>query len=856
MLKYSLLTILTLIALTGLAQDSKPAFDTTKHTTIPEIVVSASRVPESILRSPISIMKLNSRDIKNLGAINSFDALGGLTGVHVIIPGLGFQIINTRGFANTTNVRFSQLVDGIDNQAPHIGAPIANALGASELDIDAIEIIPGTASALYGMNAINGLANIKTKNPFTSEGLSIRQLTGVNHIGNIDSYGPEVYSETNIRFAKKVNKYFAFKVNGAITKGRDWVANNTTDLAPTINSSVGLTGANNPAYDEVNSYGNESSDRRTLTLNGKKYVVARTGYRETDIDDYNLQNYKGDLGLYIRPKESHELSITYKGALINSLYQRSNRFRLKDYVLNQFTIDYHTSIFEFRTYLTQENTGHSYNIRSLAENMDKNFKSDDNWYAGFTSAYNNAINGGSNIASAMKIARQATDNGRYIPGTATWNKVSDSLVNINNWDYGAALRVQSYLYHAEGLLHWDKLFPSLNKMPGIQLLSGFDYRTYIIVPDGNYFINPVDTGKNLTYSKIGGFTQINKDLFDKKIRLGATIRADYGEYFDWKINPRITCVYTPKETINFRASYQSGYRFPSIFEGFSNVISGGVKRVGGLKIMSNGVFENSYTKASIDAFQAKVNTDVNTGGLTLTQAINQEKSMIKKNPYTYLQPEYVRATEFGFRGLALNKLLFIDADFYYNSYDNFIAQVEASTPKNTNPDSLATSMYTISKQNRYRLWTNSKSKINTFGASLGLRYKISKKFTWTGNLSWSQLDKTDNRDGLEDGFNTPNFIYKTTLITESIWKHLGASITYRYQTQYDYVSFLVNGTVPSYWTLDAQVNYQFTKPGITTKLGATNLLNKTYYTMLGGSEIGGLYYLSLTYDLFKRDESN
>lgn len=53
----------------------------------------------------------------------------------------------------------------MDNQAPHLGAPIANALGANDLDIDKIEIIPGTAAALYGMNAINGLANIQTKNP-------------------------------------------------------------------------------------------------------------------------------------------------------------------------------------------------------------------------------------------------------------------------------------------------------------------------------------------------------------------------------------------------------------------------------------------------------------------------------------------------------------------------------------------------------------------------------------------------------------------------------------------------------------------------------------------------------------------
>ena len=63
-----------------------------------------------------------------------------MKGVQVITPSLAYKVINTRGFANTTNVRFTQLIDGVDNQAPHIGAPIANALGATDLDIDKIEI--------------------------------------------------------------------------------------------------------------------------------------------------------------------------------------------------------------------------------------------------------------------------------------------------------------------------------------------------------------------------------------------------------------------------------------------------------------------------------------------------------------------------------------------------------------------------------------------------------------------------------------------------------------------------------------------------------------------------------------------
>jgi hypothetical protein len=75
-------------------------------------------------------------------------------------------------------------------------------------------------------------------------------LTGTNHVGNIDSYSPQLYSQTNIRYAKAFNSHFAFKINGSYTNGQDWVADNRTDIASTLNSSVGLTGADNPAYDE------------------------------------------------------------------------------------------------------------------------------------------------------------------------------------------------------------------------------------------------------------------------------------------------------------------------------------------------------------------------------------------------------------------------------------------------------------------------------------------------------------------------------------------------------------------------------------------------------------------------------
>ena len=163
-------------------QDTIKSIDSLRNQSLDEVVISASRTTESIMKSPVSIETVNSIYFKKSASPSFFDALENVKGVQMLTPSLGFKIINTRGFANTTNVRFTQMVDGIDNQAPHIGAPIGNAMGPSDLDIERVEIIPGTASALYGLNAINGLANFITKDPFTNTGITFQQKTGVNHV--------------------------------------------------------------------------------------------------------------------------------------------------------------------------------------------------------------------------------------------------------------------------------------------------------------------------------------------------------------------------------------------------------------------------------------------------------------------------------------------------------------------------------------------------------------------------------------------------------------------------------------------------------------------------------------------------
>ncbi len=821
--------------------------DTLKSQVLNEVVISASRIKEKYLKSSTSIELLTLKQIQQSPALSYFDAIENMRGVQLITPSLGFRVYNARGFTNTTNVRFVQLVDGIDNQAPHIGSPIASAMTPNDLDIRQVEMIPGVASALYGMNSLNGLVNLITLNPFELEGLSIQQKTGVNHI-NSGAINPKLFTETNIRFAKKLSEKWAFKTNFTYQKGYDWIANSTLDLNPTANTSVGLVGNDNVGADYVNSYGNESSNRRTLTLSGKRYVVARTGYFEEEVTDYSINNLKGDFTVNYRLKPNHEISYIFKYAQLDNVYQRTNRFRLDDYRLLQNALVYQNPNTQIKAYLTSENTGNSYNIRSMAENIDRSYKTDNVWFTDFMNEYNNQSKQGKTTIDALNIARTFADKGRPQPNTQQFNDLITKLGDVNNWDIGAALRVKSYLLHTEGLTDLsNKLSPNLQKY-GFGLLAGFDYRNYFVIPDGNYFINPKESGKNLTYWKAGGFVQLSKKFFDEKLKFILTLRGDKNQYFNFRFNPRGSMVYSLNEDNHFRISYQNGYRFPSLFEAFSNINSGGVKRVGGLPIMSQGIFENSYLRKTIDDFTAAVNQDINVNKLSQNDAILKNKDLLRKNDYSYLQPEYVNSFEIGYKGYPLGKRLFVDADFYYNVYRNFMAQIEANIPTGTNADSLAFYMYDRNKQARYRLWTNSKTIVRNYGGGISLTYNFYKNFTITSNTSFAKLKNVANNDGFEEAFNTPRWIVNVGINNSTITKNIGFGINYKFQEAFLWQSALATGTVPKIHNVDAQLTYYLRKQGLQLKIAGTNILNRQYVSFIAGPTIGAFYYVTITFN--------
>lgn len=828
------------------------------------VVVTASRRSENILKSPVTIEKLDLRAIKQSPAPTFFDALENLKGVQMTTLSIGYKVPNTRGFAGTTNSRFLQMVDGVDNISPGIGAPVANAVGPSELDIESVELIPGAASAVYGLNAINGISNLKTKNPFIYQGLSVYVKEGVNHVDG-KYLSPSLYSEYALRYAKALSQKFAFKINATYINGKDWVANDNTDQYYTAgnktNTSLGVGAANNPGADLINRYGDEyNSDMKTLTLHGKTYDVARTGYFEKDLTDYAVKNSKVDVGLYYKFGHDLEASYTYRIGIVSNNYQRGNRIRLNGEQIQQHAFEIKNNDFFLKAYYTHENTGtNSFNFRPLAENIDMSFKKSPQWWTDYTNAFNTAyVANGGDIAASHAAARASADNGRFLPGTHAFDSVRNVIIHTNNWDtVGAQLLLKSAFYHIEGQYDFTKFTKT------VQLLAGGNYRRYIVTPDGNEFINPeqfTDPSKansKFYYYNYGLFVQAAKKLLADKLKITASVRVDKTEYFDAKLNPRIAAVYSPSDLNNFRASYQNGYRFPTLFEGFAYVNNGGVRRLGGLPVIAQplNVFENSYLNSSVTAFKNAVNADIN-NGVSKNTAIAQESNVLVKSTYNYIQPEHMNSFEVGYKGILLNNQLFVDVDYYYNVYDNFIGQLDVTQPirgtigqSGGSNDSAAYFAYTGGTSvKKYKMWTNSKSKISNEGFDIGLNYNFYKQFNLGANLSYANLVQVNNSDAFTPAFNTPKWMTNISFGNTQIAKNTGFNIVWHWQDAFYWNSPLANGIVNAYSTIDAQITRKIPELKTTIKVGGTNIFN-TYHTQyIGGPSIGGFYYVTFVFD--------
>jgi iron complex outermembrane recepter protein len=684
-----------------------------------EIVVSASRAEESIMKSPVSIEKMDILAVQQTGADNYYKGLANLKGVDVTTSSVNFQIINARGFNSTGNTRFVQLTDGMDTQAPALNFPIGNLNGPSELDVESVEMIPGAASALYGPNAFNGILLVKSKSPFEYQGLSAFAKLGVNHVGDsqldtegqagasgkIGPGGAQPMQEYALRYAKAFNNKFAFKVALSYMQATDWYGTNQRDKAAIQNTTTGI----NPGAERVHSFGDEVgtnvallglSSAFTTGINAAglgsflpylpNQVVSRTPYQEQFLVDYNAKNLKANVALHYRITDKIELIGQWNYGGGTSVYTGAQRYSLKDFFINQAKLELKGDNFFLRGYTTAENSGDSYIADLTGVLVNRAWKSDSQWFGDYSAGYLTALaQGGFNpalgqdpsaalINAAHLAGRANADNGRFLPGSQQFEdakRTARSAVIPG----GSLFADKTAMYHYEGQYNFK------NQVKFMELMVGASFRYFDLQSNGTIF--PDGPNNKITIQETGAYVQAAKKVLDDKLKITGSVRYDKNQNFNAQFNPRISAVFSPTEKHNFRVSLQTGFRNPTTQAQHIDLNVLTARLLGGLPYYAQkyDIFNNAYTQASVNDYTRTLTQNLANpayvaglgGRANAGLALGDPSTLARLQPITGfspVKPEQVRSIEVGYKGLIGDKILF-DIAYYYNSYTNFITQL-------------------------------------------------------------------------------------------------------------------------------------------------------------------------------------
>ena len=555
-----------------------------------EIVVSASRVEESVMKSPVAIEKMDIRNIRETPSANFYDALANLKGIDMTTQGVLFKSINMRGFGATGNPRTVQMIDGMDNQAPGLNFSLDNIIGMSELDVENVEVLPGAASALYGPNAINGLVLMNSKSPFLYQGLSANVKSGIMHESH-RSKATTPFVDATIRYAKAFNNKVAFKVNLSYIQAKDWEATNYNNLNVGGSADPRRGAGTDLDYDGVNVYGDEvqtniNAVAGTLAANGlipqaavalvPNTFVSRTGYQEKDLVDYNTKSFKANAALHYRINEKIEAIAQVNYGYGTTVYTGTGRYSLRDFNLTQAKLELRSDNFVIRAYTTQERSGKSYLAGLAAVSMLNDFKPHSTWFGQYVGAFATARAAGTTEEQAHLAARQFADKDMPMPGTAAYDQLLDKYRNMPIVEGGGGFADKTNLYHIEGFYNFK------NEVKFVELLAGANYRLYELRSAGTLFADTKE-GRNgkIPITEYGAFLQAGKSMLSDHLKLTGSIRYDKNENFDGQFTPRISAVTTFGEH-NIRVSYQTGFRIPTTQNQYIDLRTPSGTLIGGL----------------------------------------------------------------------------------------------------------------------------------------------------------------------------------------------------------------------------------------------------------------------------------
>ncbi|GAB2764283.1 hypothetical protein GCM10027275_01710 [Rhabdobacter roseus] len=596
-----------------------------------EVIVSASRVEESVMKSPVAVERMDIRAIRETPAANFYDGLANLKGIDMATQGMLFKSINMRGFGATGNPRMVQMIDGMDNSAPGLNFPVDNIVGMPELDVESVDILPGAASALYGPNAINGLVLMNSKSPFLYQGLSATLRGGLMHEAS-RAQATTPFTDVSVRYAKAFNDRLAFKVNFSYLQAKDWEATNYANLNVGGNADPNRGAGTKLDYDGVNVYGDEAQaniNTVALALAAQGLLpaaavglvpsvnVSRTGILERDLVDYNTRSFKFNGGLHYRVNDKIEAVAQLNYGYGTTVYTGTGRYALRNFNITQGKLELRGDNFTLRAYTTQERSGDSYTAGLAAVFLNEAWKPSSQWFGQYTGAFAQARAQGVPEAQAHLAARGVADTGRPIPGTEAYSVLYERVRNTAINEGGGAFSDKSNLYHAEGLYNFK------NEIKFVEILAGANYRLYELRSAGTLFADQVeDRNGKITIGEYGGFVQAGKNLLQNHLRLTGSIRYDKNQNFKGQFTPRVSAVTTFGEH-NIRLSYQTGFRIPTTQNQYIDLLVPNARLIGGLpEFVQRYGLNNAYTRENV----AQYGDAVLQG--TQNQAIQQQATQL------------------------------------------------------------------------------------------------------------------------------------------------------------------------------------------------------------------------------------
>lgn len=826
-----------------------------------EVVISASRVEKSVLRSSLSVERLNLRDIEQMPAANFYDGLYQIKGVDMNVHGLTFQLPNTRGFNDYTNTRMNQVVDGMENIAPGLSFAAGNIFGLPQIDVESVEMIVGASTVLYGPGGMNGTLVMKSKDPFRYQGLSVSLQSGVMNVGSETLESATPLFDVSLRYAKVFKDRIAIKVVGSYLTATDWQASDLRDRSDLKDPS--LTRQSNPGYDGVNVYGDESlvslnlqevadqviqgiAEAQGILPGSPEYEnlynraipffpnqnVTRTGWVEKSLADSKTENIRlgGSVQYLITEKLKTIVQANY--AQGTSVYTAQNRFSAREFNIVSGKAEVNHPNFFVRAWGVAENSGSSYDIGAAALRLNEKWKPSESWFGDYLGAYTQTALISEDMEAAHQFARLAADNrdpntgtifdsskpAIPLPGSEEFNQMLSEITATNLNANGAKVLDRSRLFQVEGIYDFSHLTDVL------EIQVGLSQRLTIVDSEGTIFFDT--PGNPIRTNQFGTFVRVDKDLLRERLRITAAFRYDKNQYFEAEYTPRFSLIFflDDSKEQSVRGTFQTAYRFPSTASQWVDLDAGVFRSIGGMEEV-----RNHYGFNAIPIYPMSGRNPVK------DSAVTENGPIILPG----LQPEKVASTEIGYKGLFLGKKLFVDAYAYYNKYRGFeavqlVAQLAEDTGKES--DLLYQTNFTTDEP------------VSSFGWALGLDYRFPIGILFRGNVAQNRLLEDIESPGVETRYNTPEFRANLSIGHPRIYRNLGFAINYHWQSGFLWQSGFGADDIPAFSTLDGHLTYRLPKINTTLKLGASNLLNSYYTTSFGSARIGGLYYITIEYN--------